>query len=110
MNWLYKWIEALRSGRYKQRPGSLFYKDRYCCLGVLCAVNNVTLEECADDDLFAQSKSDFVNGEAYVYLRNLLNPLTVHQLVKMNDSGKSFTEIADWIEANVKLQEEQVNA
>lgn len=31
-----KWIEALRSGRYKQGKGHLRTKDEYCCLGVAC--------------------------------------------------------------------------
>lgn len=29
-----KWIEALRSGKYKQANGYLQTKDGYCCLGV----------------------------------------------------------------------------
>lgn len=32
------WIEALRSGEYKQERGSLRYTDHYCCLGVACDV------------------------------------------------------------------------
>lgn len=34
---LTKWLEALRSGNYKQARGSLYnqYSDGYCCLGVL---------------------------------------------------------------------------
>ena len=32
-----RWLEALRSGRYKQGKGSLrTTDDQYCCLGVLC--------------------------------------------------------------------------
>lgn len=33
-----KWVEALRSGKYKQGRYNLHYKDTYCCLGVLCEV------------------------------------------------------------------------
>ncbi len=33
-----KWIEALRSGKYKQGKGVLRYGDEFCCLGVLCDV------------------------------------------------------------------------
>ncbi len=32
------WLEALRSGRYKQGRGSLRENDEYCCLGVLCDI------------------------------------------------------------------------
>lgn len=31
-----KWLEALRSGKYKQGKGKLKRSDTYCCLGVLC--------------------------------------------------------------------------
>ena len=31
-----KWIEALRSGEYRQGRRRLRQGDRYCCLGVLC--------------------------------------------------------------------------
>lgn len=29
-----KWVKALRSGEYIQGNGTLFYDDKYCCLGV----------------------------------------------------------------------------
>jgi hypothetical protein len=31
-----RWVEALRSGRYKQATGALKKEDGYCCLGVAC--------------------------------------------------------------------------
>lgn len=35
----YEWIEALRSGEYKQGRGTLrSYDNQYCCLGVLCDI------------------------------------------------------------------------
>jgi hypothetical protein len=33
-----KWVEALRSGKYKQGKGCLKKGDEYCCLGVLCDI------------------------------------------------------------------------
>ena len=33
-----KWIEALRSGRFKQGKNALKTNDKHCCLGVLCEV------------------------------------------------------------------------
>jgi hypothetical protein len=33
---LIKWVEALRSGRYKQTTGQLQSLSGYCCLGVAC--------------------------------------------------------------------------
>ena len=41
------WIDALRSGKYKQGTGHLRVGDQYCCLGVLCdlAVQNQIIQE-----------------------------------------------------------------
>ena len=38
-----KWLEALRSGNYKQGMGLLYNEDTgsYCCLGVVCKLCNV---------------------------------------------------------------------
>jgi hypothetical protein len=33
------WLEALRSGKYKQGTGCLRYEDDFCCLGVLCDIS-----------------------------------------------------------------------
>ena len=33
-----RWIEALRSGKYKKGNGTLKYGDSYCCLGVACEI------------------------------------------------------------------------
>lgn len=33
-----KWVDALRSGEFKQTTGSLQDGDAYCCLGVACVV------------------------------------------------------------------------
>ena len=36
-----KWVEALRSGEYKQGRELLRVGDHFCCLGVACDVSNV---------------------------------------------------------------------
>lgn len=60
-----KWVEALRSGKYKQGKKSLRSRegDKYCCLGVLC-------------DLYAANKwrireplNEFDTRFAYIYMR-----------------------------------------
>lgn len=95
-----RWIEALRSGRYKQARGRLRKGDCFCCLGVLC-------------DLYDPSGWEMPSGETMYrdsisYLPNEINRVSgitgnlELQLAEMNDSGrKSFAEIADWIEANL---------
>jgi len=36
-----KWVEALRSGKYKQTKNHLKDECGYCCLGVLCDISNL---------------------------------------------------------------------
>ncbi len=81
-----KWVEALRSGEFKQGHYELKNEDddtRYCCLGVLCVV--------ADKPLA---------GDSYRWLDRATGDYG--KLVQMNDDrGNSFAEIADWIEENL---------
>ena len=107
-----KWIEALRSGKYKQGRDVLRSSDdRFCCLGVLC-------------DISGQGQWEGESSEAgyYYYERNgqpaefegINLPSFVEHfaniegedqdvLTGMNDDDRlSFNEIADWIEANIK--------
>lgn len=39
------WVEALRSGKYKQGKGCLRAGDEYCCLGVLCDLHRVEFKQ-----------------------------------------------------------------
>jgi hypothetical protein len=94
-----KWLEALRSGKYKQGRFALRTKiDDYCCLGVLCDVSGVSEWE--------------ENGLCYSYggalsflpfrLRDQLASGARAALVAMNDDyGMSFPDIADWIGTNI---------
>lgn len=89
-----KWVEALRSGHFKQGKGSMHWahKNTYCCLGVLCKINNLNI--------------------SYEVVRNRIG-LTEDQIQKcidLNDNrndrlgneigNKSFEFIADFIEEN----------
>ena len=42
---LRRWVEALRSGEYKQGTGRLRSGDEYCCLGVACDVYRLTTKK-----------------------------------------------------------------
>ena len=46
-----KWVDALRSGKYKQGRAYLKYGNGYCCLGVACDVSSVSKW---DDDRYMQ--------------------------------------------------------
>ncbi len=96
-----KWCEALRSGKYKQGKASLHDKitNTFCCLGVLCdlgyaipAKNGdqyIDLEENIYGDIFSILKT---NEGTYIQ--------GTSSLADLNDSGKTFNEIADIIEQN----------
>lgn len=95
------WCKALRSGEYRQGTGQLCGDHEYCCLGVLCDTI----------DPGSWKPGEGYNGK-YMTWRNffgnvpsgLLPINTQRDAINLNDSqGKSFTEIADWIEQNVEV-------
>lgn len=91
-----KWLEALRSGTYPQGKDYLYKSDpeRYCCLGVLCKTQDIEIG----------STVGFVAvRNAYQDLKMVFGGKIFDSLVDMNDDGKTFAEIADWIEANVDI-------
>lgn len=84
-----KWVAALRSGEYKQGRNRLKWAGRYCCLGVLCEVAGIT----------HGSRDGSLPGDFAIKQK-----IGDHQsrLQEMNDDdGKSFAEIADYIEAKL---------
>jgi hypothetical protein len=90
-----KWIKALRSGKFKQAKGVLRRGEGYCCLGVACVA--------ADIKDVPRSPVISLIGEKFENVPNVIRGgcstnYVVERLVEMNDSGVSFSEIADWIE------------
>jgi hypothetical protein len=102
-----KWVEALRSGNYKQTKAGLRKGDNFCCLGVLC---DVVSPEGWTDKVNNLGYTDFVfegrhnDCELPAPLREKLD-LSGNQtmdLIQLNDTySKPFTEIADYIEKNL---------
>ncbi len=108
-----KWVAALRSGKYQQGTGALCTGDKFCCLGVLCnlAVNDGIIKAGK-----VRNVSDMVyygNGEharpnylpreveSWAQMDSSSGHIpTVGALADLNDSGKSFEEIATIIEEN----------
>lgn len=112
-----KWLEALRSGEYKQADGVLrTTEDSYCCLGVLSQI-------ASDEGIVAQPKqrngyghyrwTDDDGTTGYMYLLpsvaewagldsasgRIEDGTGGHVcLSQMNDDGSTFTEIANVIE------------
>ncbi len=97
------WVEALRSGKYKQGRDHLRTGDAYCCLGVLCDLLAPDLwTELGNTGLFYHDRqSELPRGEPGGLKKAFQN-----QIAKLNDDEKlSFNEIAEWIEANVPVED-----
>lgn len=106
------WVAALRSGQYKQGQGALCKingkERRFCCLGVLCDLGKSKswvpspLAEDGQMLAFHQDGRGWVASLPSRIAKQInLNGDEHAILVQMNDSGKSFKEIADWIEENL---------
>ncbi len=102
-----KWLAALESGEYKQTKGHLCKDGAYCCLGVACDVLGATRTEQGPNicDLFDGS-CGFLPETIRTKL-GMIDTVGVIDvdgeevsLISMNDNGKSFTEIAQFIRDN----------
>lgn len=99
-----KWCAALRSGKYKQCTSRLKVDTAYCCLGVLGeVVCGLPIGDAYP--LFYLTMDDWLSLGFPAYCTNELGEVRDTQkfLAEMNDEeGKSFAEIADWIEEHLK--------
>lgn len=113
-----RWVAALRSGKYKQGTKQLCdFRGRFCCLGVyadieidgwwvdgwwvdcdskggwaLMSNDDPKTGICNLDDIELPYAGDYPFIPAWAEVK----------LIEMNDDlGKSFDEIADWIEAEL---------
>lgn len=111
------WIDALRSGKYKQTTDQLKtnLKPRnsrpswgYCCLGLVCEVaikpyNTENLKWKHDANGLVEQGQRF-DGDVFNLSKNILSFLGMtvkdhENLVALNDDDKlEFDEIADYIE------------
>ena len=100
-----KWLDALRSGEYRQGTTRLKtkYTDQFCCLGVLC---DLYIKE-NEQNIRWEDDHILVDGEDYTY--TCYPPLVVEEWVGLkgylgnsvankNDGGMSFEEIAKVLE------------
>jgi len=101
------WIAALRSGKYRQGIGFLNSDKGFCCLGVLCDISGDG-EWKPDNDPEIDCQLYWIGTTA---TRAVLDEKsirkhgfsggTISDLIDMNDRGKSFAEIANYIEQNL---------
>ena len=104
------WIEALRSGKYKQTRDFLRRGDAYCCLGVYCDISGMGSWIMSDVDgcgryldgvsslprkLRLQLKTNSRTGMLPFLGRDKTD---IIDLAGLNDDGMPFSQIADLIE------------
>jgi len=98
---LAKWLAALRSGEYEQGTGALCRDGRYCCLGVLMRIAG----EKRSGGLYppthwAGSQGiTFFDSDGCEWPTQPYLPALKLDAGDANDTGKTFAEIADAIEA-----------
>ena len=95
-----KWLDALRSGKYKQSIHKLRNPSNgFCCIGVLCDVVAPDRWHKVDDNYLHDGCKAYAS--TVVYNATDLTNEVVEKLVHMNDrERRTFAEIADWIEEN----------
>jgi hypothetical protein len=115
-----KWVEALRSGKYKQGRSVLKNTEgRMCCLGVLLDIETPDGWDARATQIPGEVghyhhqngnySGDFLHRntrERHGLTSELEDGESIaHRLAGMNDNGKSFAEIADWIETHIPADE-----
>lgn len=102
------WIAALRSGEFKQDEGYLRTDDGFCCLGVLCHLKEVPFDKVKDDISPEYEEYQFTFADGSKFIGSVsegfcgLELTDQEKLIDLNDTqGKTFAEIADYIEANL---------
>lgn len=98
------WAEALESGKYKQGANILSYDDCFCCLGVMCDLEDSTLwtkDFLGPSNFWGRGMHKFYPPED-VLEKYGLNNLAYGKYSSMNDRGNSsFIEIAQEIRNDV---------
>lgn len=106
-----RWIRWLRETDFEQTDGELREDDSFCCLGIACHYSTKMKRKKrfeadkihyqfteTNDEHYGYLPADFRRWVGLTYDEEL-------ELMEMNDEGKSFDEIADWLEENVYKQE-----
>ena len=102
---LNKWVEALRSGKYKQGQHNLRNADNtYCCLGVLCDIEGANWQ--IDNECFwafgmytVYKGTHNVTSSGTIWPCYVVTPKTEYRsLASLNDNGLPFNDIATVLE------------
>lgn len=93
-----RWVEALRSGKYKQGRTFLKKRDEWCCIGVLCDLVDPT--KWTEHGGYVTDTFRFFPAEQFFISLGMTDDMG-SKLASMNDKGNNFPVIADYIEANL---------
>lgn len=102
-----KWVRALRSGGYRQTQRWTIIKEDdgslgYCCLGVLAcemAPEFIRPHPYNEEAFGIDGKTTILPDDFAILLGLSQNAQST--LASLNDEGKTFDEIADYIEENL---------
>lgn len=107
-----EWVRRLNSGKYRQSTGYLRTQSNgYCCLGVLCdiAVESGIIPApiaVEGQEYYAYGKATAIpptEVRKWVGLRDPLGNINKAEgLARMNDQGKTFSDIAKIVESAPK--------
>jgi hypothetical protein len=97
-----RWVRALRSGVYEQGEAVLYSVEKhlFCCLGVLCVVAGAEPEQIAGESFHDPDWLEAVGADRAEQIKPT-SESHFWRLAHMNDEGKSFAVLADYIEANL---------
>jgi hypothetical protein len=104
------WVEALRSGEFKQGKQYLCSVtrrgERFCCLGVLCEMfirheGDLNVVDCDTGEREYAGRETYVPAivKEWSGLETTCGDFCTDALVNMNDRGKRFSTIAKVIES-----------
>ena len=97
-----KWISALRSGEYEQTKGTLCKisegNTSYCCLGVAGRIAGNTVNSMRNYNVL--DHAGVFRGIPNI-LKGFHTPTIMKLTIINDDEGKSFKQIAIWIEKNM---------
>lgn len=111
-----EWLRYLRNGEYQQGTRRLVTvsekgDEQFCCLGVLCDIGldddwHLTLDKANTDPESPLVDAYEIGGVKTKPSNPQLGELglehhAMHDLVRMNDGGSLFADIATWIEENI---------
>lgn len=101
------WIEALRSGKYRQGHSRLRWQDRFCCLGVRCDLQDNTKWDSdyrwdgnggvLPDKIHKLDEFAHTDKNIALPFRSK-NQQSRERLSNLNDAGFTFDQLADLIE------------